>query len=362
MQVDGNLGGWQTAAVIGEARRHEQAGYDGLWSSESAHDPFLPLVLAAEHTERIELGTAIAVAFARSPMQLAYTAHDLQSLSGGRFTLGLGSQIRPHIERRFGMPWSHPAPRMREYILALRAIWSAWNEGAALSFRGDFYRHTLMTPFFSPPPAPGGAPRVFLAAVGEAMTAVAGEVADGLLVHPFTTERYLREVTLPALGRGLARSGRSRDASQVSLLLMIATGRTEEELARAVAGHPPADRVLRQHPGLPGRPRAARLGRARRRAERAVPVLAGGQVGGHGQPHRRRRAERLRRRGRAARGRRRRSAAGFARPGRPGVLLRALRHRRRGLGPHPARSQGRPRFLSPATPLPFSYLTHGTED
>ena len=236
MKVDGKLGGWQTAAVIGEARRHEQAGYDGLWSSESAHDPFLPLVLAAEHTERIELGTAIAVAFARSPMQLAYTAHDLQSFSGGRFTLGLGSQIRPHIERRFGMPWSHPAPRMREYILALRAIWSAWNEGTALSFRGDFYRHTLMTPFFSPPPAPGGAPRVFLAAVGEAMTAVAGEVADGLLVHPFTTERYLREVTLPALGRGLARSERSRDASQVSLLLMIATGGSEEELARAVAG------------------------------------------------------------------------------------------------------------------------------
>ena len=236
MQVDGKLGGWHTAAVTGEARRHEQAGYDGLWSSESAHDPFLPLVLAAEHTERIELGTAIAVAFARSPMQLAYTAHDLQSLSGGRFTLGLGSQVRPHIERRFGMPWSHPAPRMREYILALRAVWSAWNEGTALSFRGDFYRHTLMTPFFSPPPAPGGPPRVFLAAVGEAMTAVAGEVADGLLVHPFTTQRYLREVTLPALGRGLARAGRSRNGSQVSLQVMIATGRTEEELARAVAG------------------------------------------------------------------------------------------------------------------------------
>jgi probable F420-dependent oxidoreductase len=235
MQVDGKLGGWPAAAVIGEARRQEQAGYDGLWSSESAHDPFLPLVLAAEHTERIDLGTAIAVAFARSPMQLAYTAHDLQAFSGGRFTLGLGSQVRPHIERRFGMPWSHPAPRMREYILALRAIWSAWNEGTTLSFRGDFYRHTLMTPFFSPPPAPGGAPRIFLAAVGEAMTAVAGEVADGLLVHAFTTERYLRGVTLPALERGLARSGRSRAGSQVSLLLMIATGRTEEELARALA-------------------------------------------------------------------------------------------------------------------------------
>jgi len=236
MKVDGKLVAWQTAAVAGEARRHEKAGYTGLWSSESAHDPFLPLVLAAEHTERIELGTAIAVAFARSPMQLAYTAHDLQAYSGGRFILGLGSQIRPHIERRFAMPWSHPAPRMREFILALRAIWAAWNDGTKLGFRGDFYRHTLMTPFFSPPPAPGGAPRVFLAAVGEAMTAVAGETADGLLVHPFCTERYLREVTLPALDRGLARSGRSRAGVEVSFQLMIATGRTEEELARAVAG------------------------------------------------------------------------------------------------------------------------------
>jgi probable F420-dependent oxidoreductase len=236
MKVDGKLGAGQTAAVIEETRRHEKAGYDGLWSSESAHDPFLPLVLAAEHSERIELGTAIAVAFARSPMQLAYTAHDLQAYSGGRFTLGLGSQIRPHIERRFSMPWSHPAPRMREFIMALRAIWSAWNDGTKLSFRGEFYSHTLMTPFFAPPPAPGGAPKVFLAAVGEVMTAVAGEVADGLLVHAFSTERYLREVTLPALGRGLARAGRDRTEAQVSCLLLIATGRTEEDMARAVAG------------------------------------------------------------------------------------------------------------------------------
>ena len=148
MKVDAKLGAWPATAVIDEARRHEKAGYDGLWSSESAHDPFLPLVLAAEHTGQIGLGTAIAVAFARSPMQLAYTAHDLQAYSGGRFILGLGSQIKPHIERRFSMPWSHPAPRMREFIMALRAIWSAWNDGAELSFRGDFYQHTLMTPFF----------------------------------------------------------------------------------------------------------------------------------------------------------------------------------------------------------------------
>jgi probable F420-dependent oxidoreductase len=236
MKVDGKLGAWPAAAVIDAARRHEKAGYDGLWTSESAHDPFLPLVLAAEHTGQMGLGTAIAVAFARSPMQLAYTAHDLQAYSGGRFILGLGSQVKPHIERRFSMPWSHPAPRMREFIMAMRAIWSAWNDEAKLSFRGDFYTHTLMTPFFSPPPAHGGAPEVFLAAVGEAMTTVAGEVADGLLVHAFCTERYLREVTLPAFSAGLAATGRSRADAEVSMLAMIATGDTEEEMARAVAG------------------------------------------------------------------------------------------------------------------------------
>jgi probable F420-dependent oxidoreductase len=236
MKVDGNLAGaLHTAAVAREAEAHENAGYDGLWSTESAHDPFLPLLLSAEHTMRIEIGTAIAVAFARSPMQLAYTAHDLQAYSGGRFILGLGSQVKPHIKRRFSMPWSHPAPRMREFIMAMRAIWSAWNDGTKLSFRGDFYTHTLMTPFFSPLPASNGPPRVFLAAVGEAMTAVAGDAADGLLVHPFSTERYLREVTLPALERGLDKTRRPRTDFEVSVAPMIATGRTEDEMARAVA-------------------------------------------------------------------------------------------------------------------------------
>ncbi|WP_405970231.1 LLM class F420-dependent oxidoreductase [Streptomyces sp. NBC_00988] len=236
MKVDGKLSVWGTAEVVAEALHHEKAGYDGLWASESKHDPFLPLLLAAEHTDRLEVGTAIAVAFARSPMQLAYTAHDLQAYSGGRFSLGLGSQIKPHVERRFSMPWSRPAARMREYVSALRAIWSAWNDGEKLDFRGDFYTHTLMSPFFSPPPAPGGAPKVFVAAVGEAMTRVAGEVADGLLAHGFTTERYLREVTLPTVELGLDRSGRTRDDFSVSHLLLTATGRTEEELARAIDG------------------------------------------------------------------------------------------------------------------------------
>ena len=323
MKVDGKLGAWRTSAAIDEARRHEKAGYDGLWSSESAHDPFLPLLLAAEHTERMELGTAIAVAFARSPMQLAYTAHDLQAYSGGRFTLGLGSQVKPHIERRFWMPWSHPAPRMREFILALRAIWSAWNDGTKLGFRGDFYQHTLMTPFFSPPPAPGGAPKVFLAAVGEAMTAVAGEVADGLLAHAFCTERYLREVTLPAFGRGLASSGRARADVEVSLLAMIATGRTEEEMARAVAGTRAQIAFYGSTPAYRGVLDAARLGRARGRAQLAVAIGPGGQMGGHGRARRRRGAARLRGRGRASR-RGGGDPAPVRRPDRPGLLLLPL--------------------------------------
>jgi probable F420-dependent oxidoreductase len=234
MKVDGKLSVWRTAEVIEAARRHEKSGYDGLWASESAHDPFLPLMLLAEHSERLQVGTAIAVAFARSPMQLAYSAHDLQAYAGGRFVLGLGSQVKAHIERRFGMPWSHPAPRMREYIGALRAIWACWNDGTTLDFRGEFYTHTLMAPFFSPPPLPSGPPKVFLAAVGEAMTRVAGEVADGLLTHAFTTERYLREVTVPILERGLLRSGRDRAGYEISHLLLTATGRTEEEMAHAV--------------------------------------------------------------------------------------------------------------------------------
>jgi len=236
MKVDGKLAVWSTAAVVDEAKRHERSGYDGLWASESSHDPFLPLLLAGEHTERLELGTAIAVAFARSPMQLAYTAHDLQTYCGGRFTLGLGSQVKAHIERRFDMPWSHPAPRMREYISALRAIWACWNDGAKLDFRGDFYNHTLMAPFFAPAPSPHPAPRICLAAVGEAMTRVAGEVADGLMTHAFTSERYLREVTVPMVERGLERAGRSRADFSISHLLLTATGRTREEMDRAVKG------------------------------------------------------------------------------------------------------------------------------
>ena len=223
MHVDGIIG-FDPSGVIESARLGERVGYDGLWSAETSHDPFLPLVLAAEHTERIQLGTGIAVALARNPMTLATVANDLQTLSQGRFMLGLGSQIKPHIEKRFSMPWSHPAPRMRELVLAIRAIWASWADGTRLAFRGEFYRHTLMTPMFDPGPNPFGNPRIFLAAVGEKMTEVAGEVADGLLAHGFTTERYLREVTIPALERGLAVGGKERSEVEISYPGMLVTG------------------------------------------------------------------------------------------------------------------------------------------
>ena len=232
MEIDGGIG-MDPRGVIEAAKQAELVGYDGFWVPETSHDPFLPLALAAEHTERITLGTGIAVAFARNPMNLAVVANDLQTMSQGRFVLGLGSQIKPHIEKRFSMQWSHPAPRMRELILAMRAIWASWSDGSRLAFRGEFYRHTLMTPMFDPGPNEFGNPRIFLAAVGEVMTEVAGEVADGLLAHGFTTERYLREVSLPAFERGLARGGRNRADVQISCPGMVVTGPDEEAFAAA---------------------------------------------------------------------------------------------------------------------------------
>jgi probable F420-dependent oxidoreductase len=236
MKVDIGVRSAGLAELADEVRGREQAGYDGLWTAETSHDPFLPHVLIAEHTERIAMGTGIAVAFARSPMTTASTAHDLQVLSKGRFLLGLGSQIKPHIERRFSMPWGQPAKRMREYVSAMRAIWAAWNDGEKLDFRGDFYQHTLMTPFFTPKPSPWGPPKVYLAAVGEHMTRAAGEVCDGLQPHGFTTARYLREVTLPVVAEGLAASGRKPTDFSISFGGFVVTGHTEEEMAAAAKG------------------------------------------------------------------------------------------------------------------------------
>ncbi|ALI26089.1 putative OXIDOREDUCTASE [Mycolicibacterium fortuitum] len=221
------------AEVPAIARDLEADGYDGCWTGEINHDPFLPLAVAAEHTERIQIGTSIAVAFARNPMTMAQLGWDLQTYSGGRFILGLGTQIQPHIEKRFSMPWSHPARRMREYIQALQAIWECWRGGIKLRFEGEFYTHKIMTPMFTPELSTLPFPKVFLAAVGELMTEVCGEMADGLLAHAFTTRRYLDEVTTVALQRGMDRSGRDRGDFELSCPVFLVTGADEREMAAA---------------------------------------------------------------------------------------------------------------------------------
>ncbi len=232
MKVDGGVG-WELDKVGAQAQELEEMGYSGIMTAETSHDPFFPLLVAAQNTERVELVTSIAVAFARTPMVLANIGHDLNSVSKGRFILGLGSQIKPHITKRFSMPWSSPAARMREFILAMRAIWATWHEGKPLEFTGKFYTHTLMTPFFTPTDTAYGPPKVFLAAVGPMMTEVAGEVADGIIIHAFTTEKYLRETTLPALEKGFAKAGKSRQDFEISYPVFVVTGKTEEELAEA---------------------------------------------------------------------------------------------------------------------------------
>lgn len=232
MRVDGGVGA-DLSTVGAQAQELEEMGYSGIMTAETAHDPFFPLLVAAQNTSRVELMTSIAVAFARTPMVLANIGHDLNAYSKGRFVLGLGSQIRPHITKRFSMPWSSPAARMREFVLAMRAIWGSWHDGKPLEFTGKFYTHTLMTPFFTPTDCDYGAPKVFLAAVGPKMTEVAGEVADGMIAHAFTTESYLRNTTIPALERGFAKAGKSRADFEISYPVFVVTGQTEEELAEA---------------------------------------------------------------------------------------------------------------------------------
>jgi probable F420-dependent oxidoreductase len=232
MKVDGGVG-WDLEKVGAEAKALEEMGYSGILSAETSHDPFFPLVVAALNTQRIDLMTSIAVAFARTPMILANIGHDLNAVAKGRFILGIGSQIAPHITKRFSMPWSSPAPRMREFILAMRAIWANWHEKKPLEFTGKFYTHTLMTPFFTPTNTSYGPPRVFLAAVGPHMTEVAGEVADGVIIHAFTTEKYLRETTLPALERGFKKAGKSRKDFEISYPVFVVTGKDTKDLEAA---------------------------------------------------------------------------------------------------------------------------------
>jgi probable F420-dependent oxidoreductase len=236
MLVDSAVGGSFTGTAAA-ARHLEEAGYDGAWTGETKHDPFMTVLQAAQATDWMTIGTSVAIAFARTPMTTAHSAYDLAALSAGRFVLGLGSQVKPHIERRFSMPWSHPAPRMREYVLALKAIWTAWDQGTKLDFAGDYYTHTLMTPFFSPERHEFGPPPVYLAGVGGLMTEVAGEVSDGFFFHPFTTDRYLHEVTVPALLRGRAKTGHDDlTGFTVAGPAFTTVGRNDAELEAAITG------------------------------------------------------------------------------------------------------------------------------
>lgn len=221
--------------IAAEANRLEALGYDGIRVAELNHDPFMPLALAAAHTEKIELVTSVAVAFARNPMSMAVQAHDLNAFSGGRLVLGLGSQVKPHIERRFSMPWHKAARQMREFLEAMQAIFDCWYHGAQLQYVGEYYQHTLMPATFRPENTDGPRPRLVLSATGPLMTKVAAEIADGMIMHPFSTETYMREVTLPAIEAGPAESGRTLDAFVLDYAPMIATGATEEALARATA-------------------------------------------------------------------------------------------------------------------------------
>lgn len=233
MKLDTVLDISQLRDVPAAARAAERIGFDGLWVGEVQHDPFQALALAAEHTGRIELGTAVAIAFARSPAVLAYSAWDLAALSGGRFNLGLGTQVRAHIERRFGMAWEAPVPKLREAIQGIRALWDCWQNGARLNLRGRFYKFTLMTPFFNPGPIAHPHIPIYIAGVNTHLCRLAGEVADGFHVHPFHTREYLEQVILPAIQAGAAASGRTRRDVQVTVTAFAVIGETEAERAAA---------------------------------------------------------------------------------------------------------------------------------
>lgn len=235
MKIDTGFGVGSTgdlSNIVDLAKRAENAGFDALWSSETQHDPFLPHALAAEHTSRIQLGTAIAVAFARSPTVLAHNAWDLQKLSGGRFMLGLGTQVKAHIERRFGMTWDRPTARLREYILAIRALWHCWQTGEKLNYRGDLFKLTLMAPFFNPGPIAHPRIPIFIAGVNAQLCQLAGELCEGFHVHPFHTPKYLAEFILPNIQHGLQKSGRSRGEMQLASSVFVIGGDTEEERRR----------------------------------------------------------------------------------------------------------------------------------
>ncbi|WP_406238385.1 TIGR03617 family F420-dependent LLM class oxidoreductase [Nocardia sp. NBC_01009] len=226
---------YSSEKIATDAAACESAGAGGFWSVERLHDPFLPLAYASTTTRTIDLGTSITIALSRSPMTVAYSAHDLQALTGGRFILGLGPQHQSHLANRFSMPADRPLGRMREYVGALRAIWDCWNTKRPLNFRGRFYTHTLMPPFVCPPPNPYGPPRIFMAAVGPKMAELAGEIADGVIAPPFATARHLSEVLVPAVERGLTKSGRTRDEFTIMGVPMTVMGDSVDDRETAAA-------------------------------------------------------------------------------------------------------------------------------
>ncbi|MFT5102310.1 MAG: putative F420-dependent oxidoreductase [Planctomycetaceae bacterium] len=234
MKIDSSLM-FEPAKVGPMAASLEEAGYDGAYTFEGQSDPFISVAAAAMSTQRMELMTSIAVAFSRNPMTLAYLGNDLQNLSEGRFILGLGAQVKAHIERRFSMPWSKPAARMREMVLAIQAIWESWQTGERLRFEGEFYQHTLMSPIFSPGPNTYGVPKIYIAGVGPLMTEVAAEVGDGYFLHPFNTATSMEELSMAAIDRGLEKAGKKREDYCVSAQVVTATGLDEQSIDMAIA-------------------------------------------------------------------------------------------------------------------------------
>ncbi len=233
MKLDVGMLTHDLKSIPAYARKVEALGFDCLWTSETQHDPYLPLAVAASVTSRIKLGTAIAVAFPRSPMITAHIAWDLQKASEGRFILGLGSQVKGHNERRFSVPFESPGPKLREIVLALRTIWDCWQNGTKLAFKGQFYRFDLMTPFFNPGPIAHPKIPIYISGVNEYMCRIAGEVCDGLHVHPFNSAKYLREYVQPAVNAGLAKAGRSRADFTYATATFVIVGDTDAERATA---------------------------------------------------------------------------------------------------------------------------------
>jgi probable F420-dependent oxidoreductase len=234
MKLDASIGfATPLKDVASLARSAEAIGFDAIWTSETQHDPFLPLTHVAASTSRLKFGTAVAIAFARSPMIVAHTAWDLAQQSQGRFILGLGTQVKAHIERRFGMMWTPPVPRLREYVQAMRAVWNTWQTGAKLNYRGEAYKLTLMSPFFAPGPIANPNIPIFIAGVGGPLCRLAGEVADGFHVHPYHTRQYLSEVVLPAIDAGAQKAGREQKSIEVATMAFVALNESEIEAQRS---------------------------------------------------------------------------------------------------------------------------------